>query len=813
MVHRRALIVLLVCLAFSVGGVLVGRKLVIHSELKRLFPDSTPSITRLKATSDLFGNTSEIILAVSSKDRKANIDYLARIAPLIGKLKEVKFVRFRRAPKFFEDNALLYTSIPDLKDLQKKVNDKIDAEVKKANPFFISLDDDDDDDDKKKPRKKVVDIEEEKERLKKKYQKKIKAFKEYRENKKGDLVALRVRPVTEPTDVAFGAAIVGKIEKIIKDNPPPGGMRVETGGDYHSKIRAVKGMGSKLISSLVPVLIGILLLFIIYYRRVRSVLLIFLPLGIGITWSLGITVAVVGHLNIISTFIYAVLFGLGVDFGIHMLARYTESRRLGMAVPEALEIMFTRVGRASFSAMITTTLAFSSLLFSSFKGLSEFGLIAALGMPATLIAMLTAFPALIVLTEKVLPLISKKGVAAPRAPISTERLRRPAIIGTVLSIALLVLGVVGTFHFQFEDNFNNLKGYTPKSKLTKVKKVEKSLVRRYFDEIDNTSPSPAVATTRSLADTHLLHLEMKRLFEQKKDVYDYHSIWNLLPDPRTQKEKLKILAAMKRRIDRKKNAIKNKKSRKKLEDLRKLCVTKTIGPKDLPEWLTRLYRDKKGNLGLFGFLWLRKNKASVRETAWLNKTYGQLQIAPGKKVPVSAGYFILGELQPIIDREVIFMGLGSLIMVVLILLLYLRSWWKTLVVLSPLALGVMFMFGGMMLMGLKFSMFNIIVLPMILGVGVDDGIHLFHRYQEETSSRVWKMLRTTGGAAIVTTLTTAIGFSSMLTAHHHGLEALAKTAIVGLVSCLFAALITFPSILVLKELRDRKKTGKSGNAQ
>ena len=93
------------------------------------------------------------------------------------------------------------------------------------------------------------------------------------------------------------------------------------------------------------------------------------------------------------------------------------------------------------------------------------------------------------------------------------------------------------------------------------------------------------------------------------------------------------------------------------------------------------------------------------------------------------------------------------------------------------------------------NFFNMIVLPVILGIGIDNGVHFFHRFQEEGYKNVGKVLTTTGGAIVMTTLTTAAGFAGMCFAHHGGLSSIGIAADIGKLSCLVTTLFFFPAIL------------------
>ena len=95
-------------------------------------------------------------------------------------------------------------------------------------------------------------------------------------------------------------------------------------------------------------------------------------------------------------------------------------------------------------------------------------------------------------------------------------------------------------------------------------------------------------------------------------------------------------------------------------------------------------------------------------------------------------------------------------------------------------------------------------LPLLVGMGQDDSLHLIHRYREEGVGSLKFVLQETGGAVFLTTLTTVIGFSSMLFVSHQSLRSLGWTAVLGMTLCLVSSVLVVPAGLrILEWLRHR----------
>ena len=122
---------------------------------------------------------------------------------------------------------------------------------------------------------------------------------------------------------------------------------------------------------------------------------------------------------------------------------------------------------------------------------------------------------------------------------------------------------------------------------------------------------------------------------------------------------------------------------------------------------------------------------------------------------------------------------------------------RALLALLPLFVGMVWMLGGMALLGLRLNFFNIFVLTMIVGIGVDYGIHLLHRWYESGGDPA--ALSETSGAIAVAALTTMVGFGSLVISHYPGLQSVGAAAILGALSTAVLGITVLPALLSMKE--------------
>jgi len=144
----------------------------------------------------------------------------------------------------------------------------------------------------------------------------------------------------------------------------------------------------------------------------------------------------------------------------------------------------------------------------------------------------------------------------------------------------------------------------------------------------------------------------------------------------------------------------------------------------------------------------------------------------------------------------------TLVLVYLILLLDFRSFKYAFIAMLPLATGAVWMVGLMQLFGFQLDMMNVMALPLILGIGIDDGVHVVHRWRLEGPRSANIVLSSTGKAVLLTSLTTILAFGSMMFSPFRGYASLSYALIFGVGACFFTTIIILPAFM---GLLDKKK--------
>jgi hypothetical protein len=248
---------------------------------------------------------------------------------------------------------------------------------------------------------------------------------------------------------------------------------------------------------------------------------------------------------------------------------------------------------------------------------------------------------------------------------------------------------------------------------------------------------------------------------------------------------------------------------------RRMAVQKVIPPADLrpfgaadlPERLRRQLTEVDGRVGTPVLVYPagRMDMWSGRDMLRFEAELRSLPLPDG--TPAASWILLMADVLKLIARDGPRATLLSLGGVVALLVLAFglgkrsaRSLKDAAWVLAALALGVVWFLGLAGALGLRLNMLNFIALPITFGIGVDYATNIFQRRRLDHASSIAAVVRTTGGAVTLCSLTTIIGYSSLLIARNQALVSFGVLADLGEVACLAAALFALPAMLRWREL-------------
>jgi uncharacterized protein len=588
-------------------------------------------------------------------------------------------------------------------------------------------------------------------------------------------------------------------------------------------------------------LILVALVFVVAYREIGRPLKAVLALMVGLGYTMGYTTLAVGHLNILTVTFLPILIGLAIDFGVHLITRYEEELRQNKSEREALELSMVHTGMGIFTGCFTTAGAFFAMGLTDFQGIQEMGIITGGGMLVCLVPMLTLLPVMLLRGGRSLLEHSHALRVQRRAKIERLWLDRPY---GVMAVTVLFCGLcLSQFpKVYFDYNLLNMQSPRLRSVVFEKKLIESAEHSVLFAAVVADSLEEAIDLERRLLElptvihvesmsrflgmdqTHKIDLirqireEASQIEFQEPDLslvdlpnlrqslfytrsYLGLAISELESEP-DQKEVLKEILALRDAINEFLRFRKGEAAAQKLaayqqalfHDIRNTFATlarQDIGSpltiEDLPDPLKNRFVGATGKFLLQVYprenLWERENQEEFIEEI--------RRIDPD----VTGTPVQLYEYTTLLRRSYENAALYALAAIGLLVFLHFRSIANVVLALLPVAIGVTWMAGIMGFLGVPFNPANIMTLPLVIGIGVTNGIHILNRFAEEQNPGI--LAKSTGKAVLVSGLTTIAGFGSLIQAEHQGISSLGIVMVIGVAACMIAALTFLPALLNL----------------
>ncbi|HSK02611.1 MAG TPA: MMPL family transporter [Kofleriaceae bacterium] len=798
---RIGVLVLSVLLA-ALGGYLASR-MSIRSDLTSLLPPSQPSVhdlTQIQARARPFGT---VQIAIEAADPAARARTAAALTERLANLPADLVAQFsaddRAIHRYVWDHRFLFADLTDLIAARDALAERLRRGTLAANPLFIPLDDDDD-------RPPANDRWAELER--KLAEAEARATRPPpRVSKDGRIELLVVQTVFPASDAARAGRLLGAIEAAIAEVRPGPGVAVNLTGNIttamHEHDSVLEGM---LLSVAITVLlVGIAL--VLYYRSGALVLAMLWALGVGVATTFAAAWAAVGHLNVMTAFLFAIVVGNGINPGLIVSARYVEELRAGAAPERALPRAISGALRGTLAAMATAAVAYTSLLVTDFRGFRQFGAIAGLGMVLTWATTFTVLPAALAVLGRWRP----PRVGAPRAigralvRLIPERGYGVVLaFGGVLTAAALAVTADYIARDPFTRDWRDLQSSTPA--IRKAGALDARL-RAGFDTralLSGQAYQLAIAV-EDRAQVAPLVAALRRADAARPEadrwIHDVRSLDDLLPAD--QPRKLEVLAEIRALIDDPKlQASLEDEGRATLAKLRPPEHLRPLGDTDAPRELAWPFIERDGSIGRLIVV------RGARRFDSFNVDHRLAFAAEARRLELPAGALVAGEALVVADiiesmerdapRMIGFALLGSILAVILVVGLRRHG----LVTIACGLAGVVVMIAACALAGLTVHFLDLIALPITIGIGVDYAVNLAVRDRQEGDRGPRHLLATTGGAVLLCSYTTTVGYGTLMLSANGGIRAFGLAALLGEVACVLMALVIAPAWLALLRARD-----------
>ena len=825
--RRPFLLLLAALLTMAFAGYFTSR-LELRTSFGELLPQNKESVIVADEVSARLASASTLTIVAEGKDVEALKRFVDRMAPkvralgpdYVGTVDEGA----QATQEFLEKHRFLYAPLADVQKVHDDIFERYEFEVRKAAGFDLGLDEGDPD---AKPPAPIT-----RESLTKRFEEERKKLEDklpggyYLDTKEGR-IAILVRTPVSFGDAERYDALLAKIRGLIDEVGPKQldpQMTVTLAGDLivgQEEYDQIKNDLSHVGELGVAMILGVVFLF---YLRFRTLLAMTLTVAIGVLWTFGFAYLAIGHLNSSTGFLVSIIVGNGINFSIIFMARYLEERRTKEAV-ESVSVAVADTWLATLSAAGAAMVAYGSLVVTDFRGFKHFGIIGGAGMVLCWCATYLFLPAILMAFERVLPLREKDtwiarlrgGYGRPFAWLATRAPRALTVVGVVLGVVSIALSIRYVMLDPMEYDMANTRN-EPKTTETTARalghKVEKIVGRQgqdgvaiMVDRLEQVQPLQVA-----------LHAKRDAAPKENKPFDKVVTIYDLLPKDQAQKVTLVSEAVEKLRRAHRKGFL----SDADFADLEKELPSgeiQVLGVDDIPEQMARSFIEKDGTRGRLVYIVPATGK-SVWDAHYLitwADSFRRTELPDGSVVRGSGRSVIFADMILSVVEDAPKAIVASLVGTLTIIVLAFRKRRGAIAVSLTLLLGVACMAAyvaiyesktgvagqpfGIEIESMKLNFLNFVALPISIGVGADYAVNIVQRYLLDGEKDVGRVVVETGGAVILCSLTTVLGYFALTYSVNRAIVSFGIVAAAGEVACLLAAVLVLPAVLRWKELR------------
>ena len=818
----------------------------LDADLSHLLPQDTPSVKALEESYLRFGSTDKFMIAIQSEDLNLVVALQDSIAEYIHKNWEGDFVSTQvdNDNQFFKDNALLYLPVKHLENIRDNLED-LQLEIGRKNgPLVVDLlggsdsaavADSTNASAGAPAKKERVWFDENLPQELGLPDEAVSAFAAFFKKTKGDTIdakaasneevewdskstipsELKNRLVGSPrpdstgkilyngvvnaklikpsTDYEFVTHILARTDSLLayfsgKTYPVPTRFTVE--GTYEG-LKEVDEVANDSIFSFAISLVLIIFLTIFFFRSVKGPILVTASVLYACLPTLAFTALFYGKLNPFTVFVASIILGIGIDYSIHILGTSQKLMHKHATLEEVLEAAQRKMLKPFILASFTTIAAFLTLLAAHFRGFYEFGVVASMGV---LFSMLTSL--------LFLPVLVKCMGGIPKAPDNSllpKSWDEAKILRffKYLAFAGFALGAVSIWFAQdvdFEHNLRNLRRVS--TNVTTSKNKISTKVTRATGKAVTSTPAAVMGSKPEQLDKLYDTLMVRLHVEHDTTLGSFLTLKSFVPPMDSQKARLEIIEEIRDLAEARVFDRAEGEDSVNIVNLRKLsAVEEPFTPEDVPSWTLDLLREKDGSYGKIGFIYGDFPSWDAHALHRFQERYGHWNF-DGEDLRTFSSQFILSDVIDSVKKDSFRLALVIILVIFGTLVISFRK---------PkyfLAGCVAFGMGALLTLGLlgfltdlfefgKISIYNVIVIPMALGIGIDATIHMITSWTSDKNQGMTlrQLMDTTGRNVMASSTTTIAGFVGFLFTTHRGLKGIGDLACISIAMFLITSII------------------------
>lgn len=767
MTMRRSYLLLVLAVTLALGGAALAGRLKLDSRLEALLPSDSASVRSLESLRERLGIDEPLTILVESDTPEQSEHIVEALATALRRWDETQWVMTEYGVEALIDRALFYVEHETLLEWNELAEEAMDWEVCKASPFCVTIAD--------PPELPSSDeVREAIERSPAGTALKALTGVASREtspdsatpegqrlcDESGRICAVQAMMKGSAGDLGYAQHIKAKAEALIAEMNPSGSTnaRVVVSGRYRNAPLEHEITSADLSRVSLIAFAGLMLVVLAFFRDLRALLQLAVPVLSGLAASLGLIALMQPRINLISAAALAILAGMGIDFGIHLLMHFRAARADGTQTRTAAWESVRRLWVSLLVAGLTTACGFAALAISDFQGFSQMGWMASLGIVVCLLWTLACFPGLMQLIPGGLGRRFEARAAKNGA-------RRHWALAALL---LACLSVPLALPVEFERDFQSLRPASISHGIDSASVMRARKGVSVYVLGDDQSSVDAALDAEKLTESAGDALGLKPTIVSASALFT--------PDADA---KASVIGSMRDTLERARKKAQEREDSKQLAELAEfepwVAVEGKPEASQLPPWLASALVDAEGRVGHSGILYLQMRGSDAEAMEKLARWLEQ-QREEHPHVIFASAEPLLGEITPSLQRDAPFILALVFLGLILATALASRSYAITRdVVLATLLTGLLVLL-ALRLFELKLHLYNLLALPVVIGLAVDGAVHVrwarthadpYHRY---TAYR----------AVAASTLTSLVAFLSLLAAESPGLRSLGLLGALGL---------------------------------
>lgn len=782
------LLVVLIILYLGVFGYMVTKVLDLqfNGELIALLPDDNPFLDSYEKLGELNSSEGGFTMVLHAKYGNNVIEPAYSITDSLLQLELEGKPVFRGAELEndlydIRSSALYLMTDDELDQMYEELGNYIDDKKREANPFYTELEED------VEPELNVgsnasVLLEE------------VARSKRYSINEDSTVISVLFLPdfpKSDYTKVESTYELLQQRKAEIEASQPQ--LELYWGGDYvnhYDKINDVQFSVAKALIigtlSLILFLVG----YMFYINRstgyrlkyvLLDLVLIFFILFSGFTISLGIALFLFAEINVFTGIIFSILFGINLDYILHL---YSVNKQRSLDTSSIRKVMWSYLSSTKpiLLSCLTTGLAIMSLIFADFNGFIQFGIIFFINILVNLFSsylFMLLSPSMS--RTKSVNEDLEQGTASDNVVIKQSRKGRLIWI-PVLIIILAIGSVFGAGLLSFNFSFSDLE---PETKPTPYRQLlgELSSGSSYHD--------PAFFIADDVQESKVLYNHLNDgIGSRYKDIERVESFSARYPIDEAEFSSKSIkIDSIKYLISRNEEFLKNLNDEVgEFIEIANNTVRPTI--ETLPKYIRNRFFFKDGSIAPLVIIYPAMSLSNGARSIAFRKSSGVIEIGSGKKFYGASTFIIASSILELLIRESTFLFSVPLGTILILLLIYYRSFIKALLAVTPLILTFGMMLSLRVIFPFDLNLYNLIVFPIVIGVGADNGIHLVDALMNKRSVFLDYFLHSKFPVLAACSFTTVLGFVGLLFIDHPGMESIGILAVVGITVTLLATYVT-----------------------